>query len=142
MIDTPLTRRALKLARAAHQGQVDKAGVPYLHHPCRLAEGMPDEITTCVALLHDVLEDTPVTLAQLERDFPPEVTQAVARLTRPAGMDYFAYVASLKDHPIARLVKQADLAHNSDEGRLAALPPEERARLREKYARAKAILED
>lgn len=142
MIDTPLTRRALELARAAHQGQVDKAGVPYLHHPRRLAEGMPDEITTCVALLHDVLEDTPVTLAQLERDFPPEVTQAVARLTRPAGMDYFAYVASLKDHPIARLVKQADLAHNSDESRLAALPPEERARLREKYARAKAILED
>ena len=84
---------------------------------------MPDEITTCVALLHDVLEDTPVTLAQLERDFPPEVTQAVARLTRPAGMDYFAYVASLKNHPIARLVKQADLAHNSDEGRLAALLP-------------------
>ena len=80
MIDPPLPRRALELARAAHQGQVDKAGVPYLHHPCRLAEGMPDEITTCVALLHDVLEDTPVTLAQLERDFPPEVTQAVDTL--------------------------------------------------------------
>lgn len=142
MIDTPLTRRAFAIACAAHQGQVDKAGVPYIHHPCHLAEGMPDELTTCVALLHDVVEDTAVTLAQLEEIFPPEVTEAVARLTHPVGVDYFAYVSSLKENPIARLVKLADLAHNSDKGRLAALSPEEGERLRQKYTRAKAILED
>ena len=61
MIYTPLTNKALRLAYTAHHGQVDKSGVPYIFHPYHLAEQMTDEITTCVALLHDVVEDTDIT---------------------------------------------------------------------------------
>ena len=62
MLESDLTHAAMRLAYAAHHGQLDKAGVPYVFHPYHLAEQMPDEITACVALLHDVLEDTSVTL--------------------------------------------------------------------------------
>ena len=81
MIYTALTNRAMRIAYEAHAGQVDKCGTPYVFHPYHLAEQMPDEITTCVALLHDVVEDTPVTFEDLEREFPPEVTDALRLLT-------------------------------------------------------------
>lgn len=58
MIYTALTNRAVRIAYEAHAGQADKCGTPYMFHPYHLAEQMPDEITTCVALLHDVVEDT------------------------------------------------------------------------------------
>ena len=61
MIYTPLTIKAMKLAYKAHEGQYDQSGVPYIFHPVHVAEQMDDEITTCIALLHDVLEDTSVT---------------------------------------------------------------------------------
>ena len=77
MIYTELTNRAMRLAYDAHRGQVDKCGMPYIFHPFHLAEQMEDEISCCVALLHDVVEDTAVTLADLEEQFPPAVTEAV-----------------------------------------------------------------
>ena len=70
MIYTVLTNKALQIAYEAHQGQVDKAGLPYIFHPFHLAEQMTDEISTCVALLHDVAEDTDVSLDDLAREFP------------------------------------------------------------------------
>lgn len=62
MIYTPLTCEAMKIAYRAHHGQTDKAGLPYVFHPFHLAEQMKDEYSVCVALLHDVVEDTDVTL--------------------------------------------------------------------------------
>ena len=62
MIYTPLTRKAMRIAYEAHHGQFDETGVPYVFHPFHVAEQMTDEITTCMALLHDVVEDT-VTLS-------------------------------------------------------------------------------
>ena len=73
MIYTELTIKAMNLAYNAHQGQFDKGGVPYIFHPIHLAESMDDEISTCVALLHDTVEDTDVTLEQLAQVFPKEV---------------------------------------------------------------------
>ena len=77
MIYTQLTCEAMKIAYNAHHGQVDKGGIPYIFHPYHLAEQMPDEYTTCVALLHDVVEDTDVTLEMLRDSFPEEVVEAV-----------------------------------------------------------------
>ena len=142
MIYTPLTVKAMNVAYNAHHGQKDKAGAPYIFHPIHVAEQMEDETTTCIALLHDVLEDTSVTLAELEREFPKEVTEALKLLTRAPGTDYLEYVRKVKFNPAARAVKLADLAHNSDEGRLRVLPPAVRARLEEKYAKARAVLEE
>ena len=62
MIYTELTVKAMKLAYAAHQGQTDKCGVPYVFHPLHLAEQMNDEYSVCAALLHDTVEDTDITL--------------------------------------------------------------------------------
>ncbi len=58
MIYTPLTEAAMKMAYRGHHGQTDKSGIPYIFHPAHIAEEMSDEATTCVALLHDILEDT------------------------------------------------------------------------------------
>lgn len=141
MLESDLTHAAMRLAYAAHHGQLDKAGVPYIFHPYHLAEQMPDEITVCVALLHDVLEDTSVTLEELEAMFPPTITEAVSLLTRKPDMDYWDYIRALRYHPVARTVKLADLSHNGDASRLACLPPAEQARLQAKYDQARAILE-
>ena len=145
MIYTPLTNKALRLAYAAHHGQTDKSGQPYIFHPYHLAEQMTDEISTCAALLHDVVEDTAVTIEELEQEFPQEVTGVLRLLTHEKGTDYFDYVRAIKGNPVAVKVKLADLAHNSDETRFAGcdeIPAEQLVKWREKYARARRILED
>ena len=81
MIYTALTNKALRLAYAAHHGQTDKSGQPYIFHPYHLAEQMTDEVGVCAALLHDVVEDTAVTLEELEREFPKEVIDVLRLLT-------------------------------------------------------------
>ena len=70
MLYTPLTKKAIKLAYIAHKDQYDKAGLPYITHPLHLAEYMDDEYTTVTALLHDVVEDTDITLDDLAKEFP------------------------------------------------------------------------
>lgn len=143
MIYTYLTNKALKLAYQAHHGQFDQSGVPYIFHPYHLAEQMTDEITVCVALLHDVIEDTPVTLEELEKEFPPVVTDALRLLTRDKETDYYDYVYAIGQNPVARAVKMADIAHNLDETRLEGsqnLVQEQREHYRRKYSRAWKIL--
>lgn len=140
MIYTPLTNAAMKIAYRAHHGQVDKAGIPYVFHPIHLAEQMHDEYSTCAALLHDVVEDTDVTLEELAAIFPKEVVDAVALLTHPKSVPYMEYVEKLKDNPIARAVKLADMTHNSDRTRLADDDPAAAWRWENKYKAAFEIL--
>ena len=142
MIYTHLTNEAMKIAYRAHHGQVDKGGIPYIFHPFHLAEQMTDEYTTCAALLHDVVEDTDVTLEALSAVFPAEVVEAVALLTHRPGDDYLQYVAAIRENPIARAVKLADIAHNSDTTRLEATADNlaTQKRLHEKYSKALQIL--
>ena len=142
MIYTEMTVRAMRLAYEAHLGQVDKTKVPYIFHPIHLAEQMEDEVTCTVALLHDVVEDTAVTFADLEKEFPAEVIEALRLLTHEEGVDYFDYVRKIKTNPIATCVKLADLTHNSDESRNVEklIPAEKVQHFREKYAKAKEIL--
>ena len=145
MIYTDLTNKALKIAYAAHDGQTDKAGMPYIFHPYHLAEQMDDEISVCVALLHDVAEDTAVTLESLAEIFPQEVMEPLRLLTHKKGDDYLEYVKALKQNPTAKKVKLADLAHNSDQSRFSGIPSISEEMLvyfRKKYAAAKAILEE
>lgn len=98
MIYTPMTLKAMRYAYQAHHGQLDRSNVPYIFHPYHLAEQMDDEISCTVALLHDVVEDTPVTIKDLEKEFPQAVTEAVALLTYDGTGDYFDYVRNLKDN--------------------------------------------
>ena len=140
MIYTELTIKAMNLAYSAHHGQFDKGGVPYIFHPIHLAEEMDDEISTCVALLHDTVEDTAVTPEDLSKEFPAEVVNAVRLLTHGEDVDYFDYVRAIRQNPIAVKVKLADLRHNGDPKRICNQGNQERRRA--KYAAARAILED
>ena len=140
MIYTPLTRRAMKIAYDAHHGQLDDAGVPYIFHPMHVAERMTTEDACCAALLHDVLEHTQVTQEQLSaQGIPLAVMVAVKLLTHAPDVDYFDYVRALKDNPIAREVKLADLEHNSDLSRWERLDANDIERNR-RYAIARQIL--
>lgn len=142
MIYTPLTNKAMKIAYHAHHGQFDYNGIPYIYHPIHLAEQMDDEYSCCVALLHDTVEDTAVTLEELKKDFPSEITDAVALLTHNDEVDYFDYVRTIKDNPIAKKVKLADLTHNSDQSRCIGsdLTYERLEFWKNKYQKAREIL--
>ena len=142
MIYTEMTIKAMKLAYEAHAGQVDYNNVPYIFHPYHLAEQMDDEISCTIALLHDVVEDTNLTIEDLEQEFPKSVTEIIKLLTHDENVDYFDYVRRIKTNPIATKVKLEDLKHNSDETRNAGLNvPEEKLRYwAEKYAKAKDLL--
>ena len=139
MIYTEKTHKAMKIAYEAHQGQVDRAGVPYIFHPFHLAEQMDTESECIVALLHDVVEDTDITFEDLEKDFSSEVISALKLLTHQKCIPYMHYVEALKENPIARKVKLADLKHNSDITRLSTLTPKDIKR-NEKYKKAIELL--
>lgn len=135
----------MQIAYHAHEGQYDVNGIPYVFHPYHLAEQMEDEISTCVALLHDVVEDTSVTLEELEKEFPVQVTEAVKLLTHEEGTSYEDYVRKIKTNETAKRVKLADLAHNMDETRLVGnkiLTKEKLEWWRKKYHMALKILRE
>lgn len=141
MIYTDLTKKAMKISFDAHKEQVDKSGIPYVFHLFHLAEQMTDEITVAAALLHDVVEDTPITFDYLkEQGVPEKVINALKLLTHKDDVPYLEYVEKLKDNEIAKQVKLADLKHNSDLTRLNKV--DEKALVRvEKYKKAIGILE-
>ena len=132
----------MQIAYSAHHGQVDKAGIPYIFHPLHLAEEMEEEISCCVALLHDTVEDTEITPEDLAAEFPGEVVEAVRLLTHDPETDYYDYVRKIRSNPIALQVKLADLNHNMDADRFAGVevPKERIGYFRDKYTKAKAIL--
>ena len=146
MIYTPLTMKAMKICFEAHKDQVDKSGIPYVFHPIHVAEQMKDEYTTVTALLHDTVEDTWVTPDYLRSSgFPEEVLEAIALMTHDDDVPYLDYVRRLKDNPIARAVKLADLAHNSDLTRLTGADRKALEKAGErilKYRKAMEILEN
>lgn len=140
LIYTPLTKKALKIAFDAHRNQLDKSGIPYVVHPLHLAEQMETEEEICTALLHDVVEDSPYTLQDMQAEgFPNAVLQALELLTRQPDVPYLDYVVRLWKNPIARKVKLADLAHNSDLARLDRVTDWDRRRVLQ-YRMAQAVL--
>lgn len=141
MIYTPKTKKALKLCFDAHQDKTDRGGVPYPFHPYHLAEKMKDEDSVCVALLHDILEDTACSADQLKSyGFGDVVVNAVVALTKKDDEDYFRYIARVAENEIAKKVKIADLLHNTDTTRLSGVPTDADLARCEKYRRAIELL--
>ncbi|MEH1014805.1 HD domain-containing protein [Micromonospora sp. CPCC 206060] len=142
-MDTPTVADADALAERAHHGQVDKAGHPYIDHPRAVAASLAafGDHAVMAGLLHDVVEDTDVTLHDLRAaGYPDEVVQAVDAVTRRAGEPYLDMIRRAAADPLGRLVKLADNGHNNDPARLALLPAEQAGRLRKRYAEARAVL--
>ena len=140
MIYTEQTKKAMRIAFEAHKNQQDKSGLPYIYHPIHLAEQMKDEQTTCIALLHDVVEDAGITFEQLYAEgFSDEIVAAIKLMTHDDSVPYMNYIKLISTNPLATAVKLADLRHNSDLTRLDTV--DERARERaEKYRKAINLL--
>ena len=127
---------ALSIARKTHEGQLDKAGVDYIEHPIYVASQVDTEEEKAVALLHDVIEDSSVSAEELlQAGLPETVVTAVHVLTKKKEQDYQTYLETVKKNPLARVVKLADLKHNSDLSRLSSITEKDRERLK-KYKKA------
>lgn len=100
---------AIAVAIHAHSGQVDKAGQPYILHVMRVVLRMNSDIERIVAALHDVVEDSEITVSHLSESFSKEVTGAVEALTRRKEESYTEYIGRVLTNDIARRVKEADL---------------------------------
>lgn len=131
-----LVKKAYEIARNAHFGQKDKAGVDYIKHPETVANLVQTDEQKIVAYLHDVVEDTALTLDDLMRHgFPNRIISAVDALTKKDGQSYQSYLELVKSNDLAKVVKLADLKHNSDLSRLKTVEPKDVDR-QEKYRRA------
>lgn len=135
--------RAIALALEAHRGQTDRQGQPYILHPLHVMMQMDDEAEMIAAVLHDVIEDTGMTLDDLRAEgFSEQALTAVDLLTHDKETtSYETYVRRLKPNPMARKIKLADLRHNMDIRRIRTMSDADKARL-EKYHRAWRILSE
>jgi GTP diphosphokinase / guanosine-3',5'-bis(diphosphate) 3'-diphosphatase len=125
--------RAIALAEHAHRGQVDKAGKPYIEHPLRVMQSMQTEMGRIVAVLHDAVEDSDLSLDQLtEAGFNTEIVTAIDAITKRAGEAYETYLERVMANPIALQVKIADMSDNMNIARIADPTPKDWQRL-EKY---------
>ncbi len=132
--------RAIQIAAEAHAGQVDKAGQPYILHPLRVMLSVQGKYEQMAAVLHDVVEDTDITLEHLiAEEFPAEVVQAVNALTKLPGETRIEAAHRAAVNPIARAVKLADNADNMDLRRIPNPTAKDCDRLKE-YAEVRAIL--
>ena len=130
------SEKAYEIAKKAHLGQVDKAGEAYIKHPEKVASFVKTDEEKAVAYLHDVIEDTELTLEDLyEYGLSKEVIEAVDIITKKRGEDYQSYLNSVKNNKLARAVKLADLRHNSDLTRLTKVTEKDIKR-KEKYQKA------
>ncbi len=132
--------RAIAIAAAAHEGQLDKAGAPYVFHPLRLMMRMATIEERIVAVLHDVVEDSAITFEDLEKEgFSTAVLEALESVTRQPSENYDKFVLRAAANPIGRRVKLVDLEDNCDLSRIAAPTEKDYARV-EKYRRAIATI--
>ncbi len=123
--------KALEIAVKAHTGQKDKAGAPYILHPLRIMMNMNSEEERIVAALHDVIEDSEITLEDLRKaNFTHSILAAVDCLTRRKGEAYETYVERASSLPLAKKIKIADLEDNMNFRRLNHLLEKDKARIR------------
>ncbi len=132
--------RAIEIAASAHAGQRDKGGAPYILHPLRVMLQVTTENERIAAVLHDVVEDTGVTLELLQSEgFEQTVIDAVVALTKKPGESRLEAAERARANPIARVVKLADNADNMDFDRISTLSDKDIARLKE-YVEVRALL--
>ncbi len=152
----PTLEDAIILATTAHMGQKDRADLPYILHPLRVMIGLDlaDEKALIVAVLHDAVEDTCVTLDYLrDKGYSEEIVDAIEALTKmvdpkAAGTGFYDamgtekyshFIRRVKENPLAAKVKIADLKHNADLGRLTKVESYDLKRL-DRYHRALEFL--
>ncbi|URM26785.1 HD domain-containing protein [Pseudomonas frederiksbergensis] len=137
---TQTLERAIAIAAAAHEGQVDKGGAPYILHPLKVMLRVNTLEERIVAVLHDVVEDCGISFDDLRNEgFSETVLMAIASVTKVPDESYEEFVERVAQNPIGRVVKLADLEENSDLSRIAEPSWEDLERV-EKYRRAIGVL--
>lgn len=127
---------AIRIAVEAHDGQLDKIGMPYILHPLAVMQSLPmtELDARIVAVLHDVLEDTPVAVrCLLRRGISARLVLAVEDISKRDGEDRVTYYRRVRRNPLALRVKYQDIEHNLSQERLSCLPLQDQERLKEKY---------
>lgn len=115
--------KAIEIAARSHAGTRDKQGKPYILHPLRVMMGVEGEETRIVAVLHDVVEDTHITLDDIRAEgFSEDVVEALGLVTHEDDQSYLEYVVGCRKNEIARQVKLSDLQDNSNPSRLLLRP--------------------
>ncbi len=128
--------KAIAIASKAHAGQVDKAGRPYILHPLRLMLKFRNEDEMIVAVMHDVVEDSDISLDELKNSgFSEVVTQAIDCLSKRNGESYEDFILRIANNALARKIKVEDIKDNLDLTRIEHLDAKDLARV-EKYHRA------
>lgn len=133
---------AIDLANKYHYGQVDKSGLPYILHPLHVMNNVHRIEEKIVAILHDILEDTPITVNDLiSYGFDLNIVEAIVSITKVDGESYVDYLRRIKENELARIVKLADLSHNMDISRFSNPTKKDYKRV-EKYKKAYEYLSD
>ena len=133
---------AYAISLVAHKGQKDKVGVDYFNHPLTVSSFLDEEDEKVVGLLHDVVEDTLVTLDDLRLFFSDEIVEAINLLTHKEEDSYMDYLAKIKENKLAKAVKLADLRHNMDMSRFENPTLKDYERLEKKYKPAYKFLSE
>ncbi len=132
--------KAIKLACEAHDGQFDKAGKPYILHPLRLLIKLKNIDEMQVAVLHDVVEDSDITLEVLRKEgFEESVLQAIECLTKKTGEDYSDFISRVLLNDLARKVKIEDIKDNMDLSRLDKVEAKDLERIAKYHAALKRL---
>lgn len=128
--------KAIIIATKAHSGQVDKGGHPYILHPLAVMMNVETNVEKIVAVLHDVLEDTELTLNDLESEgFGYDVLIPLGILTKGKGVSYDDYIKQIAKNNVARNVKIQDIRNNMDLSRIENLSKKDFER-NKKYKKA------
>lgn len=133
MTGTEMVAAAKLIAKLAHKGQKDKAGMDYFTHPEAVAAMLETPEEKIVGYLHDTVEDTDVTVEDIRSVFGNEIADAVALMTHADGVPYMNYVKEIGKNPLARKVKLADLTHNMDISRIPNPAQKDYDRIENKY---------
>ena len=140
MTGTEMVAAARLIAKLAHRGQKDKAGMDYFSHPEAVAAMLDTPEEKVVGYLHDTVEDTDVTIEEIRDIFGDRIADAVALMTHADGVPYMDYVKEIGRNPLTRKVKLADLTHNMDIRRIPDPAPKDYNRIENKYKPAYGYL--
>lgn len=141
---------ARSLAKLHHKNQTDKAGRPYFEHVERVSSGCDTIESQIVGYLHDLVEDTDITLDQLKQMFSPEIVEAVGLLSKNVDLDWccdaeakeFVYYDRIKSNELARKVKLSDLKDNSNIGRIPYPSPKDYRRTAKYFNHIADLMEE
>jgi (p)ppGpp synthase/HD superfamily hydrolase len=125
-----LFEKAISIALRAHKGKKDKGGNPYILHPLRIMVSMDTLEEKIVAVLHDVIEDSDISIEYLTKlKFPESIINAIALLSKTKNQDYNDYINSIKKNKLATKIKIADLEDNMNLSRLKSITEKDKKRL-------------